>query len=211
METNEEMYLNDWKEDVPKMSKEELALIISKEDDYNPKYIEIVKEEFAKRPSLREQVQNTKAAAEEEREKDESQDENSDMSLPIWLVVLFIGLAGLGSLRNGNVPMFILSMYCVWLFIYKKENSIHVAQAIFIINICVLILSLLLGDAEYRMGSWLLLAIIGISLNLGCYYYLNKSESVDKFIPKEIRYLKNLDYFLIALPIIFYIIGILSH
>ena len=208
MTTNEDMYMKGWEEDIPKMSTEELTLILSKEDDCNSKYIDIVKEELAKRPSLIEPIKDTVEDA--ERENEEQQDDKSEMPFPLWLIALFIGLAGVGSLRNWNVPMFILSMYCVWLFIYKKENSIYVAQAIIIINLCVYIMSLLLGDAEYRMVGWLLFAIIGISLNLGCYYYLSNSESVDKFKPKEIRYMKNLDYFLIALPVIFYLIGLLT-
>ena len=93
--------------------------------------------------------------------------------------------------------MFILCMYCVWLCILKKVNAINVAQAICLVNIFGRRLGFLLGDSENRMGGALLLNVIGISLNACIYYYLGHAESVEKFILKDYRYLKNIDYFLI--------------
>ncbi len=202
--TNEEMYIKDWQESIPQMTTEELSSILSKAEEYNPQYVEIVKEEFAKRPQTMD-VENDSNEHKDIKE-DVPNEDKSEMPSLLWIIVLFIGLAGVGSLRYWNVPMFILSMYCVWLFIYKKENSINVAQSIFIINLCVSVLFLIFGSDEYRMGGWLLLAISGIALNLGCYYYLGNSDSVEMFIPKDNRYLKNMDYFLIGLPVLFYLI-----
>ena len=69
MTTNEDMYMKGWKEEIPKMSTEELTLILSKEDDYNPKYIDIVKEELAKRPSLIEPIKDPEEDAESRKSK----------------------------------------------------------------------------------------------------------------------------------------------
>ncbi len=51
--TNEEMYMKDWQESIPQMTTEELSSILSKEENYNPQYVEIVKEEYVKRPQTR--------------------------------------------------------------------------------------------------------------------------------------------------------------
>lgn len=206
--TNEEMYMKDWQESIPQMTTEELSSILSKEENYNPQYVEIVKEEYVKRPQTRD-IENDSNEYKEINE-EVPQEDKSGMPFLLWIIVLFIGLAGVGSLRYWNVPMFILSMYCVWLFIYKKENSIYIAQSIIIIYLCVSVLSFLLGSDEYRMGGWLLLEISSIALNLGCYYYLGSSDSVERFLPKDNRYLNNKDYFLIGLPILFYLIVLLS-
>ena len=205
--TNEEMYTKDWQESIPQMTTEELVMVLSKEEDYNPQYVEIVKEEYAKRPQVEAIVSNVQM----EKTYDESlDDQNNQNAIPrmLFVIIALIGLAGVGSLRNWDVPFFILCMYCVWLFIKKKENAVSVAKSILVISLLSTIVSFFLRDSEYQMGGWLLITITRISLILGCLYYLHNSEDVDTFIPREIQYMKNRDYFLIGLSILFYIVMI---
>lgn len=205
--TNEDMYMKDWMESIPQMTTEELLSILSKEQDYNPQYVEIVKEEYAKRPQV--EAEDDDVQPEESIEYQSEEEEKMDMPKPLFIILALIGLAGVGSLRYWDVPFFILCMYCVWLFIKRKENSVYIAKAILVISLFSSIVSFFLGDSESQMGERLLLTIVRISLILGCLYYLHKSEDVNTYIPRDTQYLKNIDYFLIGFPVLFYFVGLL--
>lgn len=207
--TNEDMYMKDWMESIPQMTTEELLSILSKEQDYNPQYVEIVKEEYAKRPQV--EIENIEVQPEECIEYQNEEEKNIDMPKALFILLALIGLAGVGSLRYWNVPFFILCMYCVWLFIKRKENSLYIAKAILVISFLSSIVSFFLRDSDSQIGGRLLLTIVSISLNLGCLYYLDKSEDVNTYIPRDSQYLKNIDCFLIALPVLFYLVGLLIH